>query len=83
MRSKKVKCLGVVLDDGLTWREQIANGPFYTHAFPCNTLLLLCVWFAKPCIQAFVACSTNTGKGLVKLITCSDVPGHWVDVWRS
>ena len=25
MRSKKVKCLGVVLDDGLTWQEQIAN----------------------------------------------------------
>ena len=32
---------------------------------------------------AFVACSTNMGKGLVKLITCCDVPGHWVDVWRS
>ena len=24
----------------------------------------------------FVACSTNVGTGLVKLITCSDVPGH-------
>jgi len=28
---------------------------------------------------AFVACSTNVGEGLVKLITCNDVP----DVWRS
>ena len=27
-----------------------------------------------------VACSTNVGEGLVNLITCSDVPGHWVDV---
>jgi len=25
---------------------------------------------------AFVACSTNAGEGLVKLITCSDVPGR-------
>jgi len=33
---------------------------------------------------AFVACSTNVGEHLVKLITCYDVPGHWwVDVWRS
>ena len=31
----------------------------------------------------FVACSTNTEEGLVKLITCNDIPGHWVDVWRS
>ena len=31
----------------------------------------------------FVACSTNTGEGLVKLITCNDIPGCWVDVWRS
>jgi len=22
-------------------------------------------------------------EGLVKLIMCNDVPGHWVDVWRS
>ena len=32
---------------------------------------------------AFIACSTNVGEGLVKLITCSDVPGHWVNVWKS
>jgi len=32
---------------------------------------------------AFVACSTNMGEGLVKLTTCNDVPGSWVDVWRS
>ena len=25
IRSKKVKCLGVVLDDGLTWKEQVVN----------------------------------------------------------
>ena len=25
VRSKKVKGLGMVLDDGLTWQEQIAN----------------------------------------------------------
>ena len=28
----------------------------------------------------FVACSTNTGGGLVKLITYNDVPGCWVGV---
>ena len=33
--------------------------------------------------SVFVAYSTNVGEGLVKLITCSDVPGHLVDVWRS
>lgn len=25
VRSKKVKCLGVVLDDGLMWKEQVVN----------------------------------------------------------
>ena len=37
----------------------------------------------RPSHPVFVACSTSTGESLVKLITCSDVPGHWVDVWRS
>jgi len=32
---------------------------------------------------AFVACIANMGEGLVKLITCNDVPGRLVDVWRS
>ena len=30
-----------------------------------------------------VVCSSVMGEGLVKLITYNDVPGHWVDVWRS
>jgi len=29
---------------------------------------------------AVVACSTNTGEGQV---TCSDILGRWVDIWRS
>ena len=35
--------------------------------------------------STFVACSTNTGKGLVRVVICSDVhvPGRWVDVWRN
>ena len=32
---------------------------------------------------AFVTCSINVGEGLVKLITCNDIPTHWVDVVRS
>ena len=32
---------------------------------------------------AFVASSTNAREGLVKLITCNDAPGCWVDMWRS
>ena len=31
----------------------------------------------------FVACSTNKGEALAKLVTCSDLRGCWVDVWRS
>ena len=31
---------------------------------------------------AFVACSTKRGEGLVKLIMCNDVPGHWVEEWH-
>jgi len=31
----------------------------------------------------FVTCSTNMGEGLLGLITCNDVPGHWGDMWRS
>ena len=27
--------------------------------------------------------STNVGEGLVKLVVSNDVPGHWVDMWRS
>ena len=34
-------------------------------------------------IPAIVACSTNTGEGLVTLAMCSDVRGRWMDVWRS
>ena len=34
-------------------------------------------------IPAIVACSTNTGEGLVTLAMCSDVHGRWMDVWRS
>jgi len=30
---------------------------------------------------AFVACSTNVGEGLVKLITCNDLPGR-VEEWH-
>jgi len=30
---------------------------------------------------AFVACSTNVGEGLVKLVTCSDIPGC-VEEWH-
>ena len=25
----------------------------------------------------------SMGEGLVKLVTCSDVDGRWVDIWRS
>ena len=32
---------------------------------------------------AFVACSTNTGEGLVKLVTCSDVGERYMDEWKS
>ena len=32
---------------------------------------------------AFVACSTNVGEGLVKLMTCSDISRRWVDMRRS
>jgi len=31
---------------------------------------------------ASVACSTNVGRGLVKLIACSDIPGCWVEEWH-
>jgi len=42
--------------------------------------LALCPGLLTP---AFVTCSTNAGESLVKLTICSDVPGRWVDVWRS
>jgi len=31
----------------------------------------------------FVTCNFNTGEGLVKLVLCSDVPRHWVEMWRN
>ena len=36
----------------------------------------------RPSNPSVVACSTNAGEGLVKLVMCSDVGGHRVDVWR-
>jgi len=32
-------------------------------------------------MPAFVACSTNAGEGLIKLITCNDVTGR-VEEWH-
>jgi len=32
---------------------------------------------------AFDTCSSNVWEGLVKPFMCSDIPGCWVDVWRS
>jgi len=32
---------------------------------------------------AFVAYTTDVGEGLVKLIIYRDIPGRWVNVWRS
>jgi len=34
----------------------------------------------RPSTATFVACSTNTGEGLVKLVMLSDVPGSQVNV---
>ena len=34
-------------------------------------------------VALFVACSTNTGEGLVKVIMCSGIFGCWVDIWKS
>jgi len=48
------------------------------HCYCC-----VCGLYPGLLTPAFVTCITNTGEGLVKLITCCDVPGLWVDVWRS
>ena len=51
---------------------------------PIKLLCLPCVYLASyPGLltPVFVTCSTNVGEGL--MIMCSDIPGHWVDVWRS
>jgi len=31
----------------------------------------------------FVVCSINEEESLVELNMCSDLPGRWVEVWRS
>ena len=36
----------------------------------------------RPSNPSVVACSTNAGEDLVKLVTCSDIGGRRVDVWR-
>ena len=55
------------------------------QAADCAALVLpahsaLIALFPGLLTPAFVACSTNAG---VLLVTCSDVHGRWVDVWRS
>ena len=45
VRCKKVKCLGVVLDDGLTWKEQVVNvrrKRFAGQAKLCYFVIFLC-----------------------------------------
>jgi len=32
---------------------------------------------------AFATCSTSAREGVVTLNICSDIPGYWVDLWRS
>ena len=59
----------------------------------CSKLLRL---FPEADVEAFIVslvsrlshhvtctCSTDVGEDLLKLVTCSDVHGHWVGVWRS
>ena len=54
------------------------------------------VVISKPCLLSqqlasytglltpvLVTCCHHTEEGLVKLVTCSDVSGCWVDMWRS
>ena len=49
----------------------------------CRTYWLCWKWLASYLTPTFVTCSTNMPKDLVKLITCNDVSGSWVDMWRS
>ena len=49
----------------------------------CGKVIPSIVTYPGLLTQTFVVCSTNAGKGLVKLITCNDVIGRWVDVWKS
>ena len=42
----------------------------------------VCSLVPRPSYLA-VACNTNTGDCLIKLVTHSDVPRHLVDVWGS
>jgi len=55
----------------ISWKCNIHTSSWDKTSQP-HTLLTL----------AFVTCSTNAREGLVKLIMCNDVPGHWVDMWR-
>ena len=31
--------------------------------------------------SVLLSTNANVGEGLVKCVTCSDIPGHWMDVW--
>ena len=44
--------------------------------------ILLEQWHASLTLAPFTS-STNLGKGLVKLVTCDDIPGRGMDIWRS
>jgi len=51
-----------------------------TAFFQCRLMLAS---YPGLLVALFVACSTNTGEGLVKLVMCNGIPGCWVDIWRS
>jgi len=54
-------------------KEYAYNGTFFK---PSDADTPLYSGFLAP---AFVSCSTNLGEVLVKLTTCHDILGHWVD----
>jgi len=57
------------------WAWLLCNS--HAHTSPCYALAS----YPGLLTPAFVTCSTNTGEGLVKLITCNNVPGH-VKEWH-
>jgi len=61
----------------------VVNVNILSHAYHYHTLAIeACVASSYPglFIPASVACSINVGEGLVKIITCSDIPVR--NLWR-
>ena len=77
-KNYEVVQVGMKMNDGSNKELTLFAVPFWYEPLAAQLIVL----YPGLLTPEFVTFITNVGEGLVKLITCNDVSGHYVDVWR-